>query len=147
MTTYDDAFGLKSALEDAILKLSGSKSLSSSFLEDNFSREQQDFVADFLKSQEINQLSKEEVLAGLKQLDEKMRQIKPIDIAVAVEPDASFKKKISTWISKNVSTEVFPRYTVNPIYVGGARITYNGNFLDLTLRDKINELPIFKRKI
>ena len=35
MTTYEDSLSLKSTLEDAILELSGNKSMSKEFLEDN----------------------------------------------------------------------------------------------------------------
>ena len=140
MTTYEDSLSLKSTLEDAILELSGNKSMSKEFLEDIY-------VTDFLKEQKINQLSKVDLLEALKKLNEKLGQIKPIDLTVAVEPDDKFKKSVVSWFSKNIKTPVLPRYTMDSALVGGAKITYNGNFLDLSLRNKIDELPFFKRKI
>jgi len=119
MTTYEDSLSLKSTLEDAILELSGNKSMSKEFLEDIY-------VTDFLKEQKINQLSKVDLLEALKKLNEKLGQIKPIDLTVAVEPDDKFKKSVVSWFSKNIKTPVLPRYTMN---------------------SAIDELPFFKRKI
>jgi F0F1-type ATP synthase delta subunit len=95
----------------------------------------------------VNQLSKEELLKALKQLVEKLDQIKTVDLTIAVEPDEPFKKAVHQWILTNINDMTLPRYTVNPRVVGGATISYGGNLMDFSLRNKIDELPLFKRKV
>jgi F0F1-type ATP synthase delta subunit len=145
--TYEDNLSLKSAVETAVLDLSGTLSLKEDFLTKHFDTGQLRTVTDYLRDEKVNQLSKDELLAGLKKFDEKLGHIKPMDLEIAVVPDDKFKKAVHEWISENVDDLVLPRYTINQAIVGGAKITYGGNFLDLSLSRKIDELPFFKRKI
>lgn len=147
LLTYEDSTSLQSSLEDLILSLSGSLKVGKSLFREKLYADQLNFVEDYLKTRKVDLSDKEKILEALNQLQEDLKRVTPVDLGVAVEPDDSFKEAIVAWLSKNVSERVLPRYKVDPAFVGGAKVTYNGIYLDLSLRKKIDESSILKRKV
>ena len=79
----------------------------------------------------------EEFLNNLKDYLQNIPQIK---LTIAFSPSDSFLKEITQWLENQVGKEVIINLTIKPDIVGGAIIEYNGHYLNLALKDQIEEL-------
>ena len=65
---------------------------------------------------------------------------KIIEIIVAFEPADEVVFRWKEWLKKNVDPLVDLKVIVNPGVIAGAEITYEGKYVDLTAKKKVEEM-------
>lgn len=79
---------------------------------------------------------KDDYLRGLKVAVEKLRELK---LTLAFEPTQNSIEKIHDWVRKNIGEGVILDITFNPTIFAGAIVIFEGEYRDLSLRNKFKE--------
>jgi hypothetical protein len=70
----------------------------------------------------------------LKSLKDKLAKLKKLKLVVAFEPTDSSIDKFIGFVHKNISQDVILEFEIDPQIYGGAQITYQGEYRDLSLK-------------
>lgn len=63
-----------------------------------------------------------------------------LSLTFAFEPKEQTLTRMSEWFSLNTKTQILFDISVDSTIMGGAKISYNGKFLDYSIRPKVDEL-------
>lgn len=81
-------------------------------------------------------IKKDEYLRGLKEAIANLRELK---LTLAFEPTQNSVEKIHEWVVKNVGVGIILDITFNPTIFAGAIVIFEGEYRDLSLRNKFRE--------
>lgn len=65
---------------------------------------------------------------------DKAKEFKLLDLKIAFQPDQKFIEKLFFWVRQNCPENVILNFSYEPMVLGGAEISFNGKYIDLTLR-------------
>jgi len=82
----------------------------------------------------------EEQSTFFEQLEKFLLKIPKVQLEIAFEPSNEFLLEIDNWFKENVGKKVILDIFVNPKIVGGARIEYQGKWVDFSLGKEIEKL-------
>jgi hypothetical protein len=82
--------------------------------------------------------------ADLKGFVDRLRQyvttLPVLSLTFAFEPKEQSLKRLSEWFGLNSKKQVLFDITVDPTIIAGTTLTYNGKFLDYSIKPKIDQL-------
>ena len=91
-------------------------------------------------------LDKEMVKDFLEKLKSELEQLKIIKLVVAFEPSPQTVEHIHEWTKSNLGTGFVLDIGFDKALLGGAIITFKGEYRDLTLKKKLQEIrPLYKQ--
>lgn len=90
--------------------------------------------------------NKEMIKEFLTQLKERLQSLKTINLTLAFSPPQQIINNIYEWINKNVGDGYVLDIEVNQDIIGGAKITFQGRYLDLSLKKTLEQVFKNKRK-
>lgn len=65
---------------------------------------------------------------------EASRKLSNLNLKIAFEPTEKTIDKIYAWVSTNVGEGIVLNFEYDPAVLGGAEISFNGKYIDLTLK-------------
>lgn len=104
-----------------------------------FSLDKKDKFLKLCRDNNVNIKSPSDLKAFFEKLQDKVREIKIINLTLAFEPNDKTLKKFIQWFQVNMQKEVLFEIEVDPRLVAGAVITYNGKYQDYSLRKKVDQ--------
>lgn len=84
-----------------------------------------------------DQSSIEKFLTGLK---ERAQQLKIMKLQIALDPSEEIINDIHTWIYKNIGQNIILDITCDESLIGGAIITFEGKYKDLSLKKRFSDI-------
>lgn len=118
---YENDFSLEKALMDA------------------FGLQKKEKFMTLLRDNQIN-IEKVDVLKTfLVKIQETISKMQIMDITIAFEPKEKNLQAIADWLLMNLNRQILFNITVDPQIIGGAKINYNGRYLDVTMQ------PVFEK--
>jgi len=99
----------------------------------------------FLKKNSRN-FDKEMVHDFLTQLQEKAQNLKIITLSVAFSPTEHAIDTIFDWVTKNIGDGIVLDIQKDKSILGGAAVSFEGKYMDLTLKKTLDEVFASKRK-
>lgn len=103
------------------------------------SPEKKEKLLSYLKDGDVDiskQIKVQEALLKLKTIGE---SIPMVSMVLAFEPTEQILKNLSLWFSRNLNKKVLFSISLERQELGGAYITYNGLYKDLTVSKKVDE--------
>jgi len=97
------------------------------------------FSMDKLKDLPIAFSDKSNVAEELKEAKDLLLNANILDLTLYMEPDASFISKLYSWFSKNDFKNFLLNINVDPKICGGLLISFNGKYVDLSVKAKVCE--------
>lgn len=85
---------------------------------------------------ELGQGDRQKTIKELKLFLENFRSLK---LAIAFSPSQSIVSEISSWAKTNIGEDVLVDLTYDESVIGGAQITFEGEFKDYSIRKKFEE--------
>mgnify|MGYP001599052857 CR=1 FL=1 len=82
------------------------------------------------------EIKKDDYIRGLKEAIGTLRELK---LTLAFEPTQNSIEKIHDWVRKNVGENIILDITFNPTIFAGAIVIFEGEYRDLSLRNKFKE--------
>jgi hypothetical protein len=76
---------------------------------------------------------------ALEVLKEKLQNLPVLTLTLSFFPDAKTIEKLSTWVKSNIANQVIIDFQNDSEILGGAQISYNGKYLDDSLKKKLDE--------
>ena len=73
----------------------------------------------------------------LNELRDKVGKMRILDLTISFEPRILDVERIVGWVKNNFGSDVIVAYKVDSGIIGGAKIAFNGRFLDETLVNKL----------
>jgi F0F1-type ATP synthase delta subunit len=95
------------------------------------------FNVSFLKNLPINLTEKTDVPTELKKAKEEILSAKLIDLTMYIEPEDAFISKLYNWFVKNGFKNFLLNIHIDTKIGGGVLISFNGKYVDLSLRKKV----------
>ncbi len=86
-----------------------------------------------------NGKSPEQIQDILNKLKQEAEKVNFLSLTIAIEPSEELLTSLSKWAEKNFDNKVIFDITVNPDIVGGAIVTYKGNYRDESLKKTLEE--------
>ena len=138
LKTHQNALKFKSYLEDIRLILSKDKrkNVESVLEEDN---ELAKIVLNLVKSSDAEPTDPSSIIEFLDKLIHQVDSLEKIDLTIAVEPTEDLVRDISDWVQKEVKDNVLIDIEVDPEALGGIKLSYKGNYIDLSLDKRLKE--------
>lgn len=104
---------------------------------------QEKFVV-FLRNSNVQLDSLAQVQAFLTSLQQKVSHLPILSLTLAFDPTEETLEKLSDWFILNTKQHILFDITVNPELIAGVTITYNGKYVDTSVRPAFDAiLPTF----
>lgn len=139
LKTHNNALQLKSYIEDIKLKQSEDKRRSIDKILADEDNKLSDIVSGVLESNEIDESNPDSVIQFLDKVISQIDSLEKVDLTVAVEPTEELIRSISDWVQEEVQENLLIDIEVDPDVLGGVKLSYKGNYLDLSLDKKLKE--------
>lgn len=97
-----------------------------------------------LSKNNINPDNRQDLEGFLNDLKNEARKLKVIKLEIAFDPPDETISNIFDWISRNMGKGIILDITSNPSLIGGAIITFEGKYKDLSLKKRFED--IFQKK-
>ncbi len=109
-------------------------------LMEQFGFEKKDKFITLFRDNKINTTSASHIKAFLEKIQTEMTAIPLVPLTIAFEPKEQTLKALCDWFELNVNKQVIFDISVDKKMVGGANITYNGKFLDLSIKSRFEQI-------
>jgi hypothetical protein len=93
-----------------------------------------------LRDHNINPESNSDLKNFLNMILETVKALPILSIKIALEPSAEILKAIADWFVINLKKQILLDVGVDQNIIGGAAISYNGGYLDLSVKKKFETL-------
>jgi F0F1-type ATP synthase delta subunit len=70
-------------------------------------------------------------------LAKSIEELEVLGLEVAVEPTGEMMQKIYDWVLTNLGKQVILDVSINPVIIAGAKISFNGKFIDNSLEKSL----------
>lgn len=70
-------------------------------------------------------------------LAKSIEELETLSLEVAIEPTAEMMQKIYAWVFQSLGRHVIIDLSVNPVLIAGAKISFNGKFVDFSLEKSL----------
>jgi F0F1-type ATP synthase delta subunit len=101
-------------------------------------------IADSLKntlhSAGISPTNHEDMKLFLTGLKAELQSCEIITLTIAFEPSAELVTTISDWVHNNLGSKVLLEVNVDPYIIGGAIIIFNGKYLNISVKKKLDDI-------
>lgn len=87
----------------------------------------------------INLDKKSEALDQIQKAKEDLLSANILDLTMYIEPDETFISKLYTWFQNNGFKNFLLNIHIDPSIYGGLLLSYNGRYVDLSLKKKVEE--------
>ena len=144
--THENLQALNEDLSEIILKLSGKLGDGAEVVVKKKSQKFGELLVKYLREEAGNGGVRSSLKAGevLNSLKKELEKMSTLDLSVAVTPSESFIKAVFAWAQRNLGDGVVVNFKKNPLIVGGAIISYNGQYADFSVAKKLKQE--FKQK-
>ena len=93
-----------------------------------------------------SQFDKDMIRDFLTQLQEKAQNLKTVKLSIAFSPTEHSIDAISDWVAKNIGDGFVLDINEDKSMLGGAAISFEGKYIDLSLKKTLDEIFKSKRK-
>ncbi|MEK7533913.1 MAG: F0F1 ATP synthase subunit delta [Patescibacteria group bacterium] len=101
-------------------------------------------IIDEFLNKESQSVNKEMVKYFLTELKKRLQKLRIIKLSLAFSPSNYSIDRIYDWIAKNVGDEYILDIQVDKSILGGITISFEGKYIDLSLKKRLDE--VFKNK-
>ena len=105
-----------------------------------FGIEKKDKFITLLRDQQINTGSAANLKDFLIKVQESVAAIPVLSLTLAFEPTVESMKALTDWFLLNLKKQVLFDVKVDTSIIGGALITFNGKFLDFSIKTKFDQV-------
>lgn len=134
--TTDDVKVLDSSLDLLINALYKPRKEFDSILESQISSKEAGLLRKTFNSDPENKIKTKEILKDLK---EKLQNLKVLKLTLAFDPTEKIIKEISEWIKKNLGDGIVMEIEKDRTIIGGAIVVFQGIYKDYTLAKTLEE--------
>ncbi len=140
INTVDELLLFYKEIDQIISKLFQNSESLDEVLSSTTSTGKKEKILSILKASEVSFDNLVEVQKTLELIKEAGGLIPVISLTLAFDPSQNMVKDIGLWFVRNLDQKVFLEVRTEPKVLGGAHISYDGEFSDQTLRSKIEHL-------
>ena len=79
------------------------------------------------------------IAEALNDLKKELEKIETLDLSVAITPSDKFIDAVFEWVRKNLGDKVVVNFKKNPSIVGGAIVSYKGQYGDFSISKKLKK--------
>lgn len=97
------------------------------------------FDKELLKELPLEFSEDEDLSMQLKKAKEELLSAKVMDLTLYFEPDEAFIKKLYEWFKNNGFENFLLNINIDTKICGGLEISYNGKYVDLSIKKKVAE--------
>ena len=109
-------------------------------LTEQFGIEKKDKFLSLIRDQQISIDSTKSLKEFFEAIQKEVSQIPTLSMTVAFEPKKQTMKILSDWFLLNLKKQVVFDIKVDQKIIGGAIISFNGKYLDYSIRPKLEEV-------
>jgi len=109
-------------------------------LMEQFGLEKKDRFLTLIRDNKIDTTSASHIKAFMDKIQTEIAAIPLVPITVAFEPKEQTLKALCDWFEFNVKKQVIFDISVDKKMIGGANITFNGKFLDLSIKARFQQI-------
>jgi len=109
-------------------------------LTEQFGMQKKDLFLRLLRENNISQMTTSDIKAFLTRLIDAIPRLPVLTLTIAFEPQETTLKAISEWFVLNLHKQVIFELTVDHDLIAGAKLHYNGQYADFSLKPKVTEL-------
>lgn len=91
-------------------------------------------------------LGKQDIKDSLNQLKERVQKLNTINLTLSFSPSEDSIKSIFDWTSKNIGEGFILDIKEDPTILGGVVLVFKGQYIDLSLKKRLDEAFAKKRK-
>lgn len=124
-------------LEQARRELFTNQTTPSDLLAKHFPSEVVAAIMQYFSANGINTSDISDVDSDIKKLLVDLNSYKSLKLATAIDLSEHIVKELFMWVSEKVGPNVILDLRVKPYIIGGAEISYNGKYIDCSIRNKI----------
>lgn len=104
-----------------------------------------DAIKNILAENKISPTDYESAEKILTKLKDELKNLKVMNITVAIEPTQKMISNIFEWVYKNIGQDVILDITKDEKILGGAVVSFEGNYRDFSLKKALDETFINKK--
>ena len=87
----------------------------------------------------IKESTKDTLKEYISNLRKDIKTIPVLSMSIYFEPSLTFIEKMSAWFKTNVDEKIVIDIMLNTAMLGGTQLSYNGKYIDLSLRKRISK--------
>jgi F0F1-type ATP synthase delta subunit len=80
------------------------------------------------------------ILQKLVNLEQELQRLRVFEVTLAFEPTVSFLEKLFLWVRENIGQGIILKLEKDESIIGGAIVSFEGKYLDLSIKSKLEEL-------
>lgn len=107
---------------------------------DQFGMHKKEKLLALLRENNINSKSNTELKEFFDKIVEKTTSLPVLTITIAFEPKEQTLQAISQWFLINMNKQMLFDIVIDPTILGGAAFTYNGKFLDFSIKQVFDQI-------
>jgi len=107
---------------------------------EEFGLERKDRFLTLVRDNKIDTASASHIKAFMDKIQTEIAAIPLVPLTIAFEPKEQTLKALCDWFELNVKKQVIFDISVDKKMIGGANITFNGKFLDLSIKSKFDQI-------
>jgi F0F1-type ATP synthase delta subunit len=85
-------------------------------------------------------LEKEEREVVIKKIKDNLKEIKFVELTIAVNPTEKLRTEMINLIKKSTNQRIALDIKVDPSIIGGVKIMFNGRYYDVSLKSKLDKI-------
>jgi len=109
-------------------------------LANNLGLDKKDKFMAMLRENNVNTASTSDLKNFLDKLTEKITNLPPLSLTLAFEPTEDTLKLLNEWFSINVKKQFMFDILVDPNFLAGVAINFNGKHLDFSVKEKFEKI-------
>ena len=107
---------------------------------DQFGIQKKDKFITLLRDSQINAEKPADLKGFVDKLCAYISTLPVLSLTVAFEPKEQSLKRLADWFTLNIKKQILFDISVDSTIIAGTTLTYNGKFLDYSIKPKIDEL-------
>lgn len=101
---------------------------------DEFGITKKDKFMTLLRNRRVHPENALELKACFAKIQETINKLPTLSLTIAFEPKEKTLQALSEWLVMNIKRQMLFEITIDPNVIGGAKINYNGKFLDASVK-------------
>lgn len=136
--TIEEFTSFKNELTAFLLDLSGTIEVQIEDLLKKYSRTFAELITQELAQQ--GKFDTKSVHSYLLELNEALDKVQILELSVAITPTEEIINSTYEWVLNNIDTPIVLKFIKNPLLIGGAILSYKGNYLDFSIGRKLKSV-------